>query len=171
MGDATDLVGAYLTHLADHAIQDALACLAPDFELEFAGAGFTMTKDQAATALEWDLGANGRLDWRLVDASPLRVTIQGSEGNAFLDLIGVGELNFRSTFTVSPTGLISHQLHQVSWGEVSLSDAIIPLTAWASKHEAEELAEIYPGGQMSYSAPMAVRWVRLAEKWKGATSP
>ncbi len=171
MGDATDIVGAYLEHVADHAIQDALACLAPEFKLEFAGAGFTMEKGQAATALEWDVGANGRLDWQLVDESLDTVTIRGSEGNDFLDLIGVGPLGFRSVFTISPTGLISHQLHEVSWGELSLSDAMVPLTMWASEHESEELAEIYPGGKMSYSGPMAVRWVRLAEKWKGGTSP
>jgi hypothetical protein len=170
MGDATDIVGAYLGHLADHSLQAALACLAPDFELEFAGAGFTLGKGQAATALEWDVGANGRLDWQLVDASLHTVTIQGSEGNDFLDLIGVGRLAFRSVFTVSPSGLISRQVHEVSWGEVSLSEAMIPLTTWASEHESEELAEIYPGEQMTYSRQMAVRWVRLAEKWKGATS-
>ena len=121
MGDALDIVRVYLDHLANHATQDALACLAPGFELEFAGAGFTMLKSQAATALEWDAGANGRLDWQLVEESPPTVTIQGSEGNDFLDLIGIGALGFRSGFTISPTGLISHQLHETSWGEVSLS--------------------------------------------------
>ena len=170
MGEATDIVRAYLEHVAGHTIEGALACLAPEFELEFAGAGFTMAKSQAATALEWDVGANGRLDWRVVDESPNTVTIQGSEGNDFLDLIGVGPLEFRSVFTISPTGLISRQLHEASWGEVSLSDAMLPLTTWASEHEPEELAELYPGGTMSYSGPMAVRWVRLAEKWKDSTS-
>jgi hypothetical protein len=171
MSEATDIVGAYLNHVADHALHGALACLDPEFELEFAGAGFTMAKSQAATALEWDVGANGRLDWRVVDDSPDTVTIQGSEGNDFLDLIGVGPLAFRSVFTISPTGLISHQLHEASWGEVSLADAMIPLTTWAAEHEPEELAEIYPGGTMSYSGPMAVRWVRLAERWKDSPSP
>ena len=154
MGDATDIVGVYLKHVADHAIPDALACLAPEFQLEFAGSGFTMSKSQAATALEWDVGANGRLDWQLVDKSPPTVKIQGSEGNDFLDLIGIGALGFRSVFTISATGLISHQLHEASWGEVSLPDAMAPLISWASEHYAEELAEIYPDGKMSYSGPI-----------------
>ncbi len=171
MGDGAEIVGAYLGHLGDHSLQEALACLAPEFELEFAGAGFTLAKGQAATALEWDVGANGRLEWQLVEESLRTVTIQGSEGNDFLDLVGVGRLAFRSVFTLSPTGLISRQLHEVTWGKVSLSEAMIPLTAWASEHESAELAEIYPGEQMTYSRSMAVRWVRLAKKWKGATSP
>ena len=170
MSEALDIVTVYLDHLADHATQDALNCLAPNFEMEFAGAGFTMSKSQAATALEWDAGANGRLDWRLVDESPRTVTIQGSEGNDFLDLVGIGALGFRSVFTISPPGLISHQLHETSWGAVSLSDAMAPLISWASEHDPEELTEIYPEGKMSYSGPMAVRWVRLAEKWKDKTT-
>ncbi len=170
MDRALAVVRLYLDHLVDHATLNALACLAPEFEMEFAGAGFTMSKSQAATALEWDAGANGRLDWQVVDESPRMVTIQGSEGNDFLDLIGIGTLGFRSVFTISSNGLISHQLHETSWGEVSLSDAMAPLISWASEHDPKELAEIYPEGQMSYSGPMAVRWVRLAEKWKGRTS-
>jgi hypothetical protein len=170
VGEMLDIVRRYLDHLADHATQDALGCLAPDFELEFAGGGFKMSKDQAATALEWDAGANGRLDWRVVDESWPTVTIQGSEGNDFLDLVGIGPIAFRSAFTISPSGLIAHQLHETSWGAVSLSDAMAPLIAWASEHDPEELAEIYPEGRLSYSGPMAVRWVRLAGKWKAATT-
>jgi hypothetical protein len=168
---AADVVGTYLRYLADHSIEEALACLAPDFALEFAGAGFSMTKDQAATALGWDAGANGRLEWEVADETPPTVTIQGSEGNDFLDLIGIGRLAFRSVFTVSITGLISHQSHGVSWGDVALPEAMAPLIAWASEYESQELAEIYPKQQMSYSQPMAIRWVRLAKKWKAeATS-
>ena len=125
-----------------------------------------MGKDQTATALEWDVGANGRLDWKLVDESPHAATVQGSEGSDFLDLIGVGRLAFRAVFTLSPTGLICHHLHESSGGEISIQEAMLPLTTWASEHEPEELAAIYPGEQISYSGPMAVRWVRLAEKWK-----
>ncbi len=29
MGDALDIIGVYLKHLAEHASQDALACLVP----------------------------------------------------------------------------------------------------------------------------------------------
>ena len=168
MGKAADIVATYLGHVSNHSLQEALACLTPEFELGFAGSEFTLGKSQTATALEWDVGANGRLEWRPVDESSHTVTIQGSEGNDFLDLIGVGRLSFRSVFTVSVDGLIARQVHDVSWGEVGLSEAMIPLTAWASEHEPEELAEIYPGEQMTYSRPMAVRWVRLARKWKDA---
>ncbi len=165
MGGSQQIVGAYLEHVADHAIEDALACLAPDFILEFEGAGFTLTKAQTARALEWDVGANGRLDWRVVEELPPLVTIAGSEGNDFLDMIGVGSLDFQSIYTVAAAGLISRQLHEVSWGEVSLEDAMAPLTAWASEHAPEELNEICPEGQMVYSGPMAVRWVQLAQEW------
>jgi hypothetical protein len=134
--------------------------------MEFAGAGFSMSKSQAATALEWDAGVNGWLEWQLVAESPRAVTIQGYEGNDFLDLIGISTLKFRSVFTVSPTGLISHQLHETSWGDVSLSDAMAPLISWTSEYDAVELVEIYPEGKMSYSRPTAVRWVRLADKWR-----
>lgn len=171
VGEALDIVSEYLGHLADHSVQDALGCLAPDFEMEFAGAGFKLTKDQAATALEWDAGANGRLEWQVVDESSSTVTIQGSEGNDFLDLVGIDAVGFRSVFTVSPAGLIAHQLHEPSWGPVSLADAMAPLIAWASEHDAEELAAIYPEGRMSYSGPMAVRWVRLAQRWRSRTAP
>ena len=74
MGDALDIIGVYLKHLAEHATQDALACL--------------------------------------------------------------------------------------------VSDATAPLISWASEYDAVELAEIYPEGKMSYSRPTAVRWVRLADKWR-----
>lgn len=166
MGAAADIVGTYLRHLADHSLEEALACLTPDFAIEFAGAGFSMTKTQAATALEWDVGAKGRLDWEVVDETPQTVTIQGLEGNDFLDLIGIGRLPFRAVFTVSSVGLISRQLHDVSWGEVSLPEAMAPLIAWASEHDPQELAHIYPEQQMSYSRPMAIRWVRLAKRWQ-----
>ncbi len=166
MGGSRRIVDGYLEYLAHHAIEDALARLAPDFGFEFAGAGFTLTKSQTARALEWDFGANSRLDWRVVEESPRAVTVLGSEGNDFLDLIGVGPLDFRSVYTVAATGLISHQLYEVSWGEVSIEDGMAPLTAWAAEHEPEELEEIYPGGHMVYSGAMAVRWVRLAQEWK-----
>ncbi len=170
MGEARQIVGVYLGYLADHALEQALACLSPDFALEFAAAGFSMTRAQAATALDWDAGVNGRLDWEVSDETPSTVTIQGFEANDFLELIGIGRLAFRSVFTVSATGLISHQFHETSWGEVSLQDAMAPLIAWASEHEAQELSEIYAEQQMSYTRPMAIRWVRLAKKWKTAVS-
>ena len=131
MGGLQQTVGTYLEHVSAHAIEDALACLAPDFILEFEGTGVTLTKAQTARALEWDVGANGRLDWRVVEEVPPLVTIVGSEGNDFLDLIGVGSLDFQSVYTVAAAGLISHQLHEVSRGEVSFEDAMAPLTAWA----------------------------------------
>ena len=165
-----DIVDVYLKNVAAHAIEDALACLAPDFELEFAGAGFALTKSQTATALEWDVGANGSLEWHFAEESSSSVTVVGSEGNDFLDLVGVGRLAFRSIYTIASTGLISRQLHDVTWGEVSLPEAMAPLIEWASEYELEELNEIYPAGQMSYSGPMATRWVRLAQKWKADKS-
>ena len=163
------IVDTYLRHVADHATKDALACLEPGFTIEFAGAGFELTREQTALALEWDAGANGRLDWHVVEEGPSSVTIEGSEGNEFLDLIGIESLDFRSVYTVGMTGLISRQLHEVFWGPVSLADALAPLLAWAAEHEAGELDDIYPGGQMSYSGPMAVRWVRLARRWRSTT--
>jgi len=129
-----------------------------------------MTMEQLAQALEWDAGANGRLDWHIAEEAPSSVTIEGSEGNEFLDLLGIESLGFRSVYTVGMSGLISHQLHEVSWGAVSLADAMAPLVAWATENEAGELDEIYRGGQMSYSGPMAVRWVQLARRWKSAAA-
>ena len=165
-----NIVETYLGHVADHSVEHALACLAPDFILQFAGSGFSLTKAQAANALEWDVGANGRLRWSVIEESQTSVTVEGSEGNDFLDLVGIRPISFRSIYTVAPSGRISRQLHSVTWGDLSLEDAMAPLTAWAAQHEPQELNEIYPAGQMSYSGPMAARWVRLAQRWRSALS-
>lgn len=169
LGDSRRIVDEYLDRLADHAIEDALTYLAPDFVLEFRGEGTRLSKTQTASALEWDFGAGGRLDWIVGEESLGSVTVHGSEGNDFLDLIGVGLLSFRSVYTIAPSGLIIRQLHEVSQGEVSIENGMAPLIAWAAEADPEELNELYPGEQMVYTGPMAVRWVRLAKEWQART--
>ena len=133
--------------------------------LRFSGTEYAMSKEGAAQALAWDAGANGRIEWRVVSADDKHVTIEGHETNEFLALIGVGSLAFRSTFEVTEHGAIASQSHHVDWGRVTLETAMEPLVTWASKHEPDELANIYPAGQMVYTQEMAERWVALARRW------
>lgn len=168
MADAVDTVEAYLTDVAVHDLTSALERLSEEFTLEFAGGDFSLGKDDAARAMEWDVGADGRLTWTVVDASPRQVTVEGTEGNDFLDLLDVGSLDFRSTFTVDSGGAIVGQLHEVDWGDTTLDEAMAPLLAWAEVHAPEELEALRPGGRMVYTRPMAERWVALARRWRAA---
>lgn len=163
-----DAVSRFLTHLNEHDLPGALACLADGFELRFTGSEHGMTKEMAADALAWDAGTRGRYEWRVVEREGRRVTIEGRESNRFLTLLGIEALPFRSTYEVDEDGRIVRQTHGVEWGDTSLDDAMRPLLGWAARHEPSELDEIHPGGRMVYTEAMARRWVVLARRWRAA---
>ena len=171
MDSTEQAVTDYLTHIDSHDVEAALSCLADTFELEFPGTGYSMTKEDARSALEWDAGTGGKLNWRIVDRAGRQLTIQGHETNQFLELIGIGELAFRSTFEVTEAGRIGRQIHEIDWGPTTLGQAMEPLLAWASENAPDDLAEIYPDGRMIYTRPMAERWVALARRWQSAIDP
>lgn len=164
------VVRNYLERLEAHDTEAAVARLAPDFEIEFPESGFRMGRGDAARALAWDAGANGRMEWTVTEVDGSRATVEGTETNDFLRLLGVGELSFTSVFELDEEGRIRRQRHEVDWGSRSLPEAMAPLVAWAREHEPEELERLYPEGRMVYSEPMARGWVALARKWKDATA-
>lgn len=168
MTQAEHTVRRYLDHANAHDVSGALACLDDAFELEFAGSGHVMPKGAVGAALGWDAGVQGRMDWEVVGADGPHVTITGQESNAFLSLLGIERLPFRSTFEVTENGSIRRQVHEVDWGDVSLDAAMQPLVEWARSHAPDELAEIYPEGRMHYTREAGARWVALAQRWRQA---
>ena len=170
MTSARHAVERYLEAINAHDTDTALGCLAANFELRFSGSDYVMSREAAASAVGWDVGANGRLSWKVVSADENQVTIEGSETNDFLQLIGIGDLKFRSTYGVSPDGMIESQKHEVDWGILSLDAAMKPLIAWAAETAPAELEQIFPDGRMVHDAATARRWVTLARRWQLGTS-
>lgn len=162
---AKTTVNRYLSAVDRHDIDAALALLADDFELRFRG-GPTMDREALARAMGWDVGTQGSLEWEVVSEEGAEITVEGTETNEFLRLLGVPPLPFRSRFTVNEDRLIEHQLYEVDWSGVSMEDELAPAVRWAEEHAPGELAEIYPGRKLVYTEEMGRRWVALLKRWK-----
>lgn len=166
--DPADVVEQYLTHVSAHQIDLAMACLSDAFHLEFAGSDFKMSKDGARQALEWDVGTNGQLSWTTTEAAADHVQVVGYESNDFLQLLGIGNLNFRARFDVDDD-VIVRQVHEVDWGGKSVEEALKPVVSWAAANEPDELAAIYPEGRLAYTRESGQRWVAMLRRWRAAT--
>ncbi len=164
-GHAT--VKAYREAVNSHDAEAALGYLCDDFRLEFAG-GPELTKAALADAIGWDVGTRGRLDWRVVSSGPGGIVVEGEETNAFLRLLGLGPLRFRSTFRVDPRGCIAAQRYEALSSEESVDEALRPVIAWAERHAPEELARLYPEGRLTYSERSGRGWVALLRRWRAA---
>lgn len=164
-----EVVAKYLACLGEHDVPAALGYLSEGFQLEFKG-GPTLGKEGLATALGWDTGTEGRLEWRVVSGDGGSVTIEGHETNEFLRLLGIQPLEFGSRFRVNAEGLIQHQTHTTNWSGVSVQDSLAPVIAWAADHAAAELTLAYPDGEMVYSEEAGRRWVALLRRWRGQTT-
>lgn len=165
--DPRAIVTAYLDAVNRHDIDGALACLSDDFTLEFVG-GPAMGKAGMASAMGWDAGVGGRVQWEVVEEGAREVAVDGTESNEFFRLLGVGPLPFRSRFRVDDHGRIVRQRHQSQGPGSDYASALAEAVAWAERKEPEELAEIYPNGELVYSEAMGRRWVALLRRWKEA---
>ena len=163
-----DVLASYLAQLNDHEIHRALEHLAEEFRLEFKG-GPTLSKSDLSSALGWDAGTQGRLEWSIVSETLETIAVEGEETNEFLTLLLIEPLAFRSEFRFNDDGLISHQVHDVDWTGVSVSDALAPAIEWATEHALDELAQAYPQGKMVYSEETGRRWVVLLRRWQAET--
>lgn len=162
------VVASYLDATSRHDIDAALRHLSDDFELEFVG-GPSIGKDALKSALGWDRGVGGRLEWEWgADAGGPEVVVEGRETNAFFQLLGVDPLPFRSRFVVGDGGLITRQRHEASGPGAGYDEALARAVEWAQEHEPGELAQIYPEGRLRYSEAMGRRWVALLRRWRGA---
>ncbi len=164
-----EVVARYLARLNEHDVPGALEHLADGFQLEFAN-GPTLSKADLASALGWDAGTQGRVEWRIASPSPSEIAVEGQETNEFLSLLHIEPLDFRSRFRVNDDGLILHQVHDVDWTGASVSDSLAPAIEWAAEHAPDELARAYPGGRMIYSEETGRRWVALLRRWRADTS-
>lgn len=165
--DPRAVVASYLGATGRHDVDAALRHLSDDFELQFVG-GPSIGADGLRSALEWDRGVDGRLEWDWVAAAVTEVVVEGRETSAFFQLLGVEPLPFRSRFLVSEEGLISRQRHEVHAPGAGYEEALARAVAWAEQHEPGELARIYPEGRLVYSEAMGRRWVALLRRWRGA---
>ncbi len=161
-------MASYLGRLNDHEIHRALEHLAEGFQLEFKG-GPTLGKADLTNALGWDAGTQGRVEWRIVSETSDAIAVEGEETNKFLALLDIEPLAFRSEFRFNDDGLISHQVHDVDWSGVSVSDALAPAIEWATEHARDELEQAYPQGKMVYSEETGRRWVALLQRWQAET--
>jgi hypothetical protein len=168
MSSTVQTIDRYLTLVNRHDVKAALACLSDSFELRFGGSDYTMGKDAMASAMGWDAGVKGRLEYSVIEADGGQVVIEGHESNDFLKLLGIVSLSFRSRFTVDNEGLVERQEHHVDWGNVTLEIAMKPLIDWASEHEPDEMAEIFTNGHPLYTEEAAQRWVAMAKRWRSS---
>jgi len=166
-----DTVELYREAVNRHEVEEALSYLAEDFTLRFVGTDFEMSKSDARRALGWDAGANGHIEWEKVTGNAEHLTYEGKETNDFLQLIGIEELRFKTTFELDGDGQIREQLYELHLGQASPEEAMKPAVDWALRHRPSELHEIYPDGRLEYSEEMARRWVKLLREWKAATAP
>ncbi len=158
------LLEQYLGAINRHEVAEALAYLADSFVLEFSS-GPKLDKRGVENALGWDAGTEGRVEWRITEEEANALTVEGEETNEFLRLLGIEPLQFRSRFSFGEDGLIAGQRHEVDWSGVSVNQALSPAVAWARDNAADELAEVYPDEQMTYTARAGRGWVSLLRRW------
>lgn len=110
----------------------------------------------------------GRVEWEVVEEDGRDIAVDGTESNEFFRLLGVGPLPFRSRFRVDHDGRIVWQRHESEGPGPDYAAALEKAVAWAEQHQPDELAEIYPDGQLVYSEAIGRRWVALLRRWKAA---
>ncbi|MDX1393849.1 MAG: nuclear transport factor 2 family protein [Gemmatimonadota bacterium] len=159
----------YMEAINRHDTRAALACLSRDFVLEFPG-GAKLDRGGMESALGWDAGTKGRVEWSVVAERGNVITIEGEETNEFLRLLEIGPLPFESRFELDDHGLIAKQMHRTDWGGVSVEEALSPVLAWARQAAPAELAEVYPDGRMTYTEEAGRAWVDLLRRWSRSQS-
>lgn len=166
--DPKGQIDAYLAAINMHDVERATSYLANDFRITFVDYGVSLDKAQAREALAWDAGANGHVRFEPSDVQEYAITGVLTEENDFLRLVGIPVLKAETTYRFDRHGLIKEQSYESLPGQASFQDAMQPAVAWAAEYRPEELAEIYPDGQMIYNEEMARRWVVLLKEWRAA---
>lgn len=157
----------YLGAINRHATGEAMSYLRDDFVLEF-GSGPKLGKPAVESALGWDAGTDGRIEWNVTEERANVIVIEGEETNEFLRLLGFEPLPFRSRFTFGDEGRIAHQAHEADWSGMSVDEALEPVVEWARTAAPEKLEEVYPEGRMTYTEAAGRGWVALLRRWAEA---
>lgn len=173
---ARRVVVRYLEAVADHDFPGALALLADDFELVFAGGGM-LGKRAMASAMGWDAGTGSVLRWEVVSAQDREVVVEAEETNEFLRLLELGPWPFRSRFTVDGGGRIVRQEYRVEQAGPPVEERLGPVLA-------PVLAPVLgmrPGGEpgaldgihseetgLVHTEEAGRRWVALLQRWRAA---
>lgn len=149
-------------------IERAMSYLADDFRIDV-GEGAGIDREHARDLLAWEAAVGARLEWNPEELEVKRTALGGTftEHSGFYDLIGAAAgRKAYIVFCFDDDGRITRMEPRTLRGQIPLREKLNPFLDWMQKHEAEELAAIYPEGRIRYDAENAGRWLAALRRWR-----
>ena len=89
-----------------------------------------------------------------------------AETNLLYAELGMKETRCALRFRVKDGKIVEQAIEQAIGDGPTFEDSLEPFLIWADENAPDELDEIQPEGQISFTAEMAKKWLILIRKWK-----
>lgn len=163
------VVRAYFDALNQHDREAVIGFYAPEFVLENPDAGFRLDRSEVEPIVDWDLALNCMYTIESLKREPDGIRVVVRETNDLFQLLSREPLTLECVYAVEG-GLLRSQRFRVLDGDPNVGAALAPVVEWAKQRHPKVLIDIYPQGQLVFTADAAVLWVSLLEEWRETTS-
>jgi hypothetical protein len=173
-GDPVDRASRFLEAYSTYRAPDALALVTDD----------VLVRERDGRTLQGRAALHSRMGWDSVVSTQFRVTelrtrgdtvelIALTETSAWLQLLGVGYLEYEDAYLVFRDGRIA----EFSLGttlparQEVLERQLGRFLPWTQHESPERLSRVVPGGRFAYEPRRAADWLNLLREWAGEAEP
>ncbi len=173
-GDPVDRASQFLEAYSAYRIPDALDLVTAE----------VLVRERGGRTLQGRAALRSRMSWDSVVSTQFRVTelrtrgdtvelVALTETSAWLQLLGVGYLEYEDAYLVFRRGRIA----EFSLGttlparQEVLERQLGMFLPWTQHESPERLSRVFPGGRFDYAPRRAADWLNLLREWAGAAEP
>ena len=164
--DTREVFESFVQALKRHDIDAALSHVAEDFLLRDEKSSYRGDRESLRIMLGWDVAVEGSTEFRDVLVDGDTVHVRAVETNRFIRLLGIEQGEFRLTFVIRDDLIREEIIGGSTEFMRSVTKALEPALAWATTHQPENLAKVYPDGQLIYTEETGRLWIALLEEWR-----
>jgi len=166
---ALHIVEEFLGAANRHDIAAALDLLADDFVFRDDESGDGTDKAWMEELFGWDKEIDAQASYnKLTVDEDGTVFGEFAETNLLYAELGMKETRCALRFRVEAGKIVEQAIEQAIGDGPTFEDSLEPFLIWADENAPEELDDIQPEGQISFTAEMARKWLALIRKWKAA---
>ena len=160
-------VEAYLKAHNDHHLENTMSCFAEDIRFEMGDVWEKAGKEEVRKLEEWDFAVNSRLAASDMQGADDGVVCRLKESNDWYRLAGIDEVVYeRCTIAVRDGKIARINTELTPESMMHITEALKAIMDWAAREHPGVLAELMPGGELSYGEENAGKWLQMLGAWK-----